>query len=241
MYISKKPKNLRVNMNLKNKKSFPLPHFVENTRPITPKDSQIVSHSLYRKPIIANIDSSNGNSRKWGDASLEVKTESMLALISESMKRGFSRSQASFVLATSYVESGFNPDAAAGPTSAGGLGQFVKKTAKACGLDGMEVFSIPKASSATVRYLKNIFDSVARKNQGLSEAELFVETYSHYHDGGIISQDTKENISRARVLPLVSDFEAWISEMELNGGLNYIPSIDKRVFEEDKSYSACRI
>jgi putative chitinase len=39
------------------------------------------------------------------------------------------------VLAIAHTESGFNPDAAAGTTSASGLGQFVDKTGEAYSLN----------------------------------------------------------------------------------------------------------
>lgn len=228
-------------MDLKNKKTIPLPKFVENATPITPKKSQIKSYSLYNKPIDKGLEDLKGNSRRWGDASSEVKRESMSALLNESMKRGLSKSKASFVLATSYVESGFNPDAAASSTSAGGLGQFVKKTARACGLDGMEVFDVKEASSATVRYIKNIFDKVTKKEPNISESDLFVDSYSHYHDGGIINSETEEKISRAKVLPLVGEFETWIDEMEGAAEMEYFPRVDESVVVEDMGFGGCRI
>ena len=228
-------------MDLKNKPPISLPKLVENSASITPKQSQIKSYSLYNKPIAEEGHPIMGNSRKWGDASGEVKKESMMALLDESMKRGLSKSQASFVLATSYVESGFNPDAAASSTSAGGLGQFVKKTAKACGLDGMQVFDVGEASSATVRYVKNIFDKVSKKEPEISEAELFVDTYSHYHDGGKINPDTEENLSRGKVLPLVGEFESWIDGLEMEGEIDYEPRLNQDTLDEDKDFIDCHI
>lgn len=47
---------------------------------------------------------------------------------------GMTLDQEAMVLAIAYVESGFNPDAAAGITGAKGLGQFIRKTGASCGL-----------------------------------------------------------------------------------------------------------
>jgi hypothetical protein len=223
-------------MDLKTKKECVLPKFITNSKPVTPKDSQIKSYSLYKKPV-DNQSKLSGNSRSWGDASPEVKSESIKSLLEESMKRGFSKAQASFVLGTSFVESGFNPDAAAAQTSAGGLGQFVKKTAHACGLDGMEVFDMDKAAASTTRYISNIFNKVTKKSPEILEDKLFVESYSHYHDGGKIKPETREKLSEGKVLPLVNEFETWIDEMESAGCMDYEPSLDPEVIKEDKVYT----
>lgn len=200
--------------------------------------NKISANSFFKTPIDKPDSVLKGNSRAWGDASKETKKESIKALLNESMKRGLSKSQASFVLATSYVESGFNPDAAATSTSAGGLGQFVNKTGEACGVGGLKKFDVKEASGATVRYLKSIYDGVVRRGPDLSEEERFVETYARFHDGGIVSEVTREELSRERVLPLVNVFEGHIGEMERAGEIEYEPQVSEEVLGEDREYRA---
>lgn len=55
-------------------------------------------------------------------------------IINISINRGLSSRQTAHMLAITRAESEFNPDAAAGTTSAYGLGQFVKDTGKDYGI-----------------------------------------------------------------------------------------------------------
>ncbi len=96
-----------------------------------------------------------------------------------------------------------------------------------------------EASSATVRYIKNIFDKVTKKEPNISESDLFVDTYSHYHDGGIINPETEDKLSRARVLPMVGEFEAWVDEMEGGGEIEYLRRVGEGVV--DRGFGGCRI
>ena len=92
------------------------------------RDSKVVSYSYYKKPIEGS--GPRGKSRRGGDASKAVQEESINAIIKEGRKAGMSKEDIALTLAIARHESGFNPDAAAGTTSAHGLGQFVNKTGK---------------------------------------------------------------------------------------------------------------
>lgn len=98
------------------------------------RESRVASHSHYRDPIDRTPGRPAGNSRIWGDASPEVQSRSVDAIIAASERAGLNVRQTAHVLAIARVESGFNPDAAAGTTSAFGLGQFINKTGEHYGI-----------------------------------------------------------------------------------------------------------
>jgi hypothetical protein len=115
------------------------------------KDKQIESYSHYNDPVDTSNGRAHGNSRRSGDASEEVQARVIDTLIEICLKYGLSKADAAYVLATAATESGFNPDAAAGTTSASGLGQFVKDTGIKYGLTtNAERFDIEKGGDALV-------------------------------------------------------------------------------------------
>ena len=92
------------------------------------RSDQITSWSHCREPIDTTPGRLAGHSRVWGDASAEVQSRAIDQLISASQRAGLSPRETAHVLAIARIESGFNPDAAAGTTSAAGLGQFIDRT-----------------------------------------------------------------------------------------------------------------
>jgi len=87
-------------------------------------DDQIKPFSLIS--IYPDIDTSRklrGNSRTIGDANKDVQDTIIDMIITIAVRYGLSYKEISFILLTTKVESGFNPDAAAGTTSAAGLAQ----------------------------------------------------------------------------------------------------------------------
>ncbi|WP_431479086.1 transglycosylase SLT domain-containing protein [Massilia eburnea] len=75
------------------------------------------------------------------------------------------------------IESGFNPDAAAGTTSASGLGQFINDTGRAYGLNNTNRFDVNASVKAVVKYfLAN--EKLAKKNK---KPDVWV--YKYHHDG----------------------------------------------------------
>lgn len=77
--------------------------------------------SLY--PEIDTSRKLRGNSRTGGDADKEVQDAIIDMLITISSRYGLTYKEISYILLMTKVESGFNPDAAAGTTSAAGLAQ----------------------------------------------------------------------------------------------------------------------
>jgi len=87
-------------------------------------DDQIKPFSLIS--IYPDIDTSRklrGNSRTIGDANKDVQDAIIDMIITIAVRYGLSYKEISYILLTTKVESGFNPDAAAGTTSAAGLAQ----------------------------------------------------------------------------------------------------------------------
>lgn len=87
-------------------------------------DDQIKPFSLIS--LYPDIDTSRklrGNSRTAGDADKDVQDAIIDIIITIAVRYGLSYKEISYILLTAKVESGFNPDAAAGTTSAAGLAQ----------------------------------------------------------------------------------------------------------------------
>jgi len=141
------------------------------------RKEQIVDWSAYDVPIDTRPGRLAGNSRIWGDASHEVQRKVIDAIIAAAKADGFTVRRMAMLLAMAKIESGFNPDAAAGTTSAAGLGQFVKKTGEAFGLNPQNRFEIGPSIKALIGYFKEN-EAIALKKK---KPDYFV--YKYHHDG----------------------------------------------------------
>jgi LysM repeat protein len=169
------------------------------------RDSQIVAHSYYKKPIDNTEGRLSGISRRVGHAGPEVQKQVIDIIISKCEKYGLSNRQCAYVLATARHESGFNPDAAAGTTSALGIGQFVAGTAKQFGLTNKNRFDADAQSDALVRlFLYNSKIAHSRK-----KGEEYI--YKYHHDG-----ETEEHgglkLSQKHVMPWVDKIEKKLNK-----------------------------
>ncbi|MEX3636974.1 lytic transglycosylase domain-containing protein [Paraburkholderia sp. BR14320] len=164
------------------------------------KDNQIVSWSHYRLPIDISPGRIAGNSRRGGDASKISQIKVINLLVQKGRQYRLSRDDIAMVLAMTRHESGFNPDAAAGTTSASGLGQFVDRTASAYGIDtNSQRFDAEQGADAMVRhYLENKRLAIAA---GAIVRNVFVMTYAYHHDGPSLAYGGKD-ISEAHVMPV---------------------------------------
>lgn len=175
------------------------------------RDSKIKSYSLLR--IYPNVDSTRklrGNSRIIGDANTETQNAIIDMIISISARYSLSYKEISYILLTSKRESGFNPDAAAGTTSAAGLAQataaFISDaklwSKKILGfvlnLDETEVFDAEKGCFALV-YSFILNKSKISKYFSINEINYWKWLYILHHDG-VNSLDQhmagKHNISK---------------------------------------------
>lgn len=165
----------------------------------------VVRHSYYNTQIVQN-GQPRGRSRIWGDAPMEAQRASINALRAAAREAGMTREQEAMVLAIAYVESGFNPDAAAGTTSAHGLGQFIRKTGDAYGLTDANRWDIHVQARALVELTLDNY--MAAKRQGIRSEYV----YARHHDGSFTNKYGGVDIARNRVVPTAKKFLAIIGD-----------------------------
>lgn len=94
------------------------------------KENQIKSYSLLNTPISSGKVLC-GNSRIYGDVDDQTYRKIIDIIISLCSRFDLTYKETAYTLLICLAESGFNPDAAAGTTSASGLAQYTADTAKA--------------------------------------------------------------------------------------------------------------
>ena len=168
------------------------------------RDDQIVSNSYYKTEI---LDRSNkGNSRVGGDVSIEVQERAMKSIVSEGIRQGMDERQIAMTLAIARHESGFNPDAAAGTTTAHGLGQFVNRTGNAYGLNDENRWIMEEQARALVSHTLDNYKLAKSRNQG----EEYV--YKYHHDGA--SKDFGGlGLSQKFVMPNVETYVNFVRQI----------------------------
>ncbi len=169
------------------------------------RSSQIESWSHYREPIDRTDGRLHGESRRWGDASAEVQSRVIDSLIESSREAGLTPRETAHVLAIARVESGFNPDAAAGTTSASGLGQFIDKTGKHYGLNNANRFDVDAQSDALVAHFVDNRNLARSRGQG----EDYI--YKYHHDGP--SKDYGGlGLAQRKVAPHLDEYEQFVNQ-----------------------------
>lgn len=173
------------------------------------RDDQVVAWSHYDDPIDRSANRPAGNSRIWGDASPEAQSQVIDALVASSERAGLNPRETAYVLAIARVESGFNLDAAAGTTSATGLGQFIDKTGASYGInDGNRGDLRMQADALVAHYQEN---AALARSRGQGEAYI----YKYHHDG-----PTQEHgglaLSEKEVMPYVDRYEAFVRAHDKN-------------------------
>ncbi|MBJ7516964.1 MAG: peptidoglycan DD-metalloendopeptidase family protein [Stenotrophomonas sp.] len=169
------------------------------------RSDQIKPYSHYREPIDQTDGRLHGESRRWGDASPEVQSRVIDTLIESSREAGLSPRETAHVLAIARVESGFNPDAAAGTTSASGLGQFIDGTGNAYQLNNGNRFDVEAQSDALVKHFIDNRQLAQRRGQG----EEYI--YKYHHDG-----PTRDygglGLAESKVMPRLAEYEQFVNE-----------------------------
>lgn len=112
-----------------------------------------------------------------GDASKELQMQSIEATIIAAKNANLTLRETAYVLALVQVESGFNPYAAAGTTTASGLGQIIDETWRRSFPESIR-WDIKSQAQALVSYFKK--SQVAVKLHYLINDEY---VYKFYHDG----------------------------------------------------------
>lgn len=164
--------------------------------------SRVVRHSLYLQPLSAG-KGLRGRSRIWGDADLDVQAECIERIVRQLQDSDFSEDEICFALALVRCESGFNPDAAAGISSACGLGQFLDRTravlCERAGIENSDPFSVDLNVACLQETLEECF-RFARKRASRDTLDYFAYAYAYHHDGPKLNAGGLE-IARSKVLP----------------------------------------
>ena len=162
------------------------------------KTSQIAKHSHYNEPIERGEGRLAGDSRRHGDASHQVQRAVIDTIRAKAKGAGLGRDDYAMLLAIAKTESGFNPDAAAGTTSAAGIGQFIDATGKEYGLrSNADRFDIEKGSAALVDSYANTKRLMQKDYSG---SDLYKMIYAYHHDGPSLSYGGEE-IAETKVMP----------------------------------------
>ena len=194
------PAGLRLKLDPYDLRTSRLAAAVETRPGAAYRDEQIKEHSHYREPLGQDGGRAAGKSRRWGDASADSRNVAIEALLREAGRAGLDARQTALLLATAHVESGFNPDAAAGTTSASGLGQFIDKTGKSYGLGAANRWDPDAQAAALVRHFQDNQKLARQRGQG----EEYI--YKYHHDGPN-KDDGGLDLSRGKVLPAANAYE----------------------------------
>ena len=160
---------------------------------------QIVDWSYVDDPLVEG--GVRGNSRVWGDVSIETQNTVIDRIVSKGRENDLSDRDIALVLAIAKVESGFNPDAAAGTTSARGLGQFINRTGTTYGITEANQWDLDTQIDALIAHTKD--------NKELAEGKGEEYIYAYHHDGPSLAYGGLD-ISKNKVMPLVNQFEAFL-------------------------------
>lgn len=171
------------------------------------------ANSHYGTPLDFLTDAPRGRSRDWGDVGYSEQRLVIDRLVTESTAQGLNTEQTALVLATAFVESGFNPDAASKTQSAAGIGQFIDRTAESLGVTNESRFSLAATADKMVWLVK---DSIRLGKYFYAEKEDYdalTYGYAVYHDGPMLGAGGLE-IAREAVMPKQIEFKEWLSANE---------------------------
>ena len=196
------------------------------------RDDQLADQTHDSDPIDHAPGRLAGNSRIVGDASPEVQSRVIDALIASSEKAGLTPHETAYVLAIARKESGFNPDAAAGTTSAYGLGQTVDRTAAAYGITDANKDNLEMQSDVLVAMYKDNAKLAADRGQG----EEYI--YKYHHDGPAHNSGGLD-ISKKDVVGHIPAIETFVEEHQKKYGVTPPgPSLAVKVAPEGHHHGA---
>lgn len=171
------------------------------------RSHQIAEWSHCNTPIDPRPSGFSGNSRRHGDASRDVQKEAIDAIVEAGRAKGMSNDEIALTLAIARHESGFNPDAAAGPTSASGLGQFIDRTGAAYGLSEVNRWDLHAQAKALVNFT---WDNIAlARRRGVPDGDLPKWVYKFHHDGPR-GEYGGMRIAETQVVPLIPIYRRYL-------------------------------
>ncbi|BBB67974.1 hypothetical protein UNDYM_3721 [Undibacterium sp. YM2] len=171
------------------------------------RKNQIIQDSHINAPIDYSNSRAAGRSRISGDADPAVQRAAINTLIEKSKQAGLNDEQTALILAIAHKESGFNPDAAAGTSSATGLGQFTNDTRKKYRLDDSNMWDMDAQADTMI---KLTMDNARLAKKRLRGPEY---VYKYHHDGpnkresnDLDSKSEGMDISRSEIMPRAKTF-----------------------------------
>jgi len=161
------------------------------------QDGEPVKQSYFNTEIIEG--GIRGNSRKSGDASIEVQQTVVNKIIEVGGKMGMTDYEIAYTLAIARAESGFNPDAASTDSSAAGVGQFIDDTGSNYGITNENRWDVDVQVQALVDHTLDNFQTVKKKGYGNEYV------YALHHDGiGLGGKGL--SLSKKNVMPFVPKY-----------------------------------
>ncbi len=176
-------------------------------KPYNPETTKAESYSLINEPIDISKDRLQGKSRYWGDADLETQKIIIDLIVAKGQAANLTSKEIFLVLAMVRVESGFNPDAATPLSSAGGIGQFINKTAETYGIkDLSKRFDAETAIQALIDH------TLYNKNLAIKDGyvgDQIIEVIYGYHHGGLKPDEEGLKLSKEKIMPLIEKLERY--------------------------------
>ena len=161
------------------------------------KDREPVEQSYFNTELIEG--GLRGNSRKSGDASIEVQQTVVNKIIEVGSKMGMTDYEIAYTLAIARAESGFNPDAASTDSSASGVGQFIDGTGSKYGITNENRWDVDIQVQALVDHTLDNFETARNKGYGNEYV------YALHHDGtGLGGKGL--SLSKKNVMPFVPKY-----------------------------------
>jgi membrane-bound lytic murein transglycosylase MltF len=138
--------------------------------------------------------------RNWGAAAIETKEEVAAILCNQTEQ--LSAEDRETALAIAYFESGFNPEAKAQTTSASGIFQIVRDTARKLGLRDSDVFDAKKNIQAGIKLFMQNLALAAKKFPKLKGDQKAAMLYALHHDGPSLQYGGYQ-LANDRFLPIL--------------------------------------
>ena len=183
-----------------------------------PVNLLVASPGSYRGPVgsyshfneaVSAEPGIHGKSRNWGDINQSGQRQIVAQILNESTRAGLTLGEAAFALAVARTESGFNPDAASGISSAAGIGQFLDSTNRGFGVADSERFSAATNIRAMLHYLRQTLAAARKKGAGASAEQVWTRAFALYHDGPQLHAGGAQ-IAQKQVVPWAERYADWL-------------------------------
>ena len=169
--------------------------------------TEVAEHSHYLNPLYTY--GIRGESRVWGDIAVS-KQYVIAALITSTLaSHGLKIDEIAYALSMVRLESGFNPDAAAGSSSACGLAQFIDATRKAlaarCGMSSVELFKFDAIRNC-ILLTEHLYECFTWAKG--EEGNKWILAYKYHHDGPYKDYGGAE-LAEKYILPMMNTAKAF--------------------------------